>query len=395
MSPSSHVGLMAYWANRAKEVKKDMPAFGESPRKVVRGVQKVICGASALLRRRELESQAKDDCRLKAHWATIRADPPGCRGFLQDYGSWTRERYRQEHYPDDDVDRAARVAIARHLCIPLVEEGARCRGCNGELDVFMDHALVCTGGAGGCMAAYKTKRHDECCATLFRLGQAAGLTPGWNIDREVHYFLSGSIPGDIQVTEDRARIRASAPAADRGDIYREHDGAPPGAAAFLDERHDTGTRETAYDVTITATQHINSLHQFGASTAAHGAGTSAKEAAKRKIKAFNAMVLASAPETLVHGHGRLAFQPLAMESSGFAAPAVRDLVNKWEKCAKKRLGIRAASRVDRDGHKLPPRSSTRQTLSSVIHYWNSVCLILRGSDDLRVRKTLSLMVVGQ
>ena len=238
------------------------------------------------------------------------------------------------------------------------------------------------------MAAWKTSRHDEICAYLYRKGQETGLKAGWNIEREVPFLQSGKIPGDIQIRE-----RVEVGDVDRGDFYVEVGGA---ASQLALQAGMNNIRETAYDVTVTASQHIsNGL--FGYSIAAGGPGTEARKAANKKIKDYNIMVRTATPEALIPEHGRsLRFQPLAFESSGFTAPAVRALIQKWEVCANQRLGPgRDGSRHERDGHKVLSRSSTRLALSSVIHYWNSVCLVLRGADSLRVRKSLSLMGEGQ
>ena len=50
-------------------------------------------------------------------------------GFVDDFGSWQKDRYHNTHYPDDDVGRAYRVGLARYLCLPLCEAASLCRGC--------------------------------------------------------------------------------------------------------------------------------------------------------------------------------------------------------------------------------------------------------------------------
>ncbi len=57
---------------------------------------------------------AAADKRLGAHWSSVRADRVGCAGFVGDVGSW-----QEDHGLHDDVGRAYRVGLARHLCLPL------------------------------------------------------------------------------------------------------------------------------------------------------------------------------------------------------------------------------------------------------------------------------------
>ena len=63
-----------------------------------------------------------------------------------------------------------------------------------------DHALICSGGRGGCLATWKTKRHNACRNILVRLGVAAGLTPGDDIDVEARYLHTQYRPSDIRAT---------------------------------------------------------------------------------------------------------------------------------------------------------------------------------------------------
>ncbi len=83
------------------------------------------------------------------------------------------------------------MGLARYLCLPLCEAGSLCRGCGeATLDPNSDLALVCSKGRGGQMGAWKRARHDGARNILVRLGKAAGLREGVDMDVEVPYLFT-------------------------------------------------------------------------------------------------------------------------------------------------------------------------------------------------------------
>ena len=341
------------------------PSIGEHPRQASRHRQQLLStGKSRRLERRMGEIAAADR-RLGAHWSSVRADRVGCAGFVGDIGSWQEDRYHNSHYPDDDVGRAYRVGLARYLCLPLCEAASLCRGCGeAALDPYGDHALVCSKGRGGLMGAWKKARHDGARNILVRLGKAAGLREGADMDVEVPYLFTRYRPSDIRV-----RIRPGGQ-----DMHFEDSGANgfelPGAAPSA----DTAFKDVAYDVTIAATQTFNN-GQYGHSIATRGPGTEAKAAIESKIAGYRAALADVQPLT----NRRTKFVVLAFESSGWTDSTVQRLVNTWEQQASRRLGP--------DRRWSPAGSSTRHELSSEIQYWNSVSLILRLGEALWVSKS--------
>jgi hypothetical protein len=384
--PEESLAYLESWARRVGTEPlryETLPSFDAAPRSTRVKVQHLINGAEAKVRRKELDAWAEGDTRLRAHWTSIRADPQGCLGFLRDYSSWDPGRYNTNHYPDDDVHRAARVAICRTLSLPIVAEGTRCAGCLGELDPHADHALVCTVGSGGQMAAYKTSRHNDVVGVLYTLGKASGLSPGSGILKEVHLGSTPSRPSDIHVRP-RTHVRflkREDRDMDVGDL------AVAGAGAVAEQaRHavgDANFRDVAYDVTIVATQKI-SCNQFGYLIATTGVGAEARKATRDKKRKFrdNVRRLEQWGGPGPRAESRLRFQPLAFESSGYTAPPVKALLDEWGRMADKRLG---------PGRSAPARSCAQHQCSSAIHYWNSVCLILRSGDGLLVEKSLHLI----
>ena len=127
---------------------------------------------------------AAADKRLGAHWSSVRADRVGCAGFVGDVGNWQEDRYHNAHFPGDDIGRAYRVGLARYLCLPLCEAGSLCRG------------LVCSKRRGGQMGAWKRARHDGAHNIVVRLGKAAGLREGVDMDVEVPYLFTRYRPSD-------------------------------------------------------------------------------------------------------------------------------------------------------------------------------------------------------
>lgn len=260
------------------------------------------------------------------------------------------------------------MAVTRLLAIPVVRPGTKCQGCHGDLDEHGDHALSCKKGTQYCMGSWKTKRHDGCCGALVHLGVAAGLELGKGIFREVRDAYSAKRPSDILVRHSRHRARG-----EEGDLLIMNDGG--GAQQGAQQRHyaDSRFRNTSYDVTIAATQKIEN-GQFGYSTAAHGPGTEVKKLAAAKHAKYKTTTAQSLPES----DRRTRFAVLGFESSGYAGSTVRALVAGWETQAERRMG---------PGRYTLSGSCTRNELSSVIHYWNSVSMILRCDDGLLVRKS--------
>ena len=62
-----------------------------------------------------------------------------------------------------------RIALARRMRVPLLDETATCSACGACLDVFMDHALVCSCGGD------RTLRHNAIRGAFFEEAQAAGV----------------------------------------------------------------------------------------------------------------------------------------------------------------------------------------------------------------------------
>ena len=62
-----------------------------------------------------------------------------------------------------------RLAIARRLRVPLLNEAATCPLCGSCMDVFLDHALVCSCGGD------RTLRHNAVRDEFFAETQAAGV----------------------------------------------------------------------------------------------------------------------------------------------------------------------------------------------------------------------------
>ena len=62
-----------------------------------------------------------------------------------------------------------RIALARRMRVPPVEEPATCSVCGACLDVFMDHALVCS-----CVGV-RTLRHNAIRDEFFEEAKAAGV----------------------------------------------------------------------------------------------------------------------------------------------------------------------------------------------------------------------------
>ena len=214
------------------------------------------------------------------------------------------------------------------------------------------------------MGAWKKARHDGARNILVRLGKAAGLREGADMDVEVPYLFTRYRPSDIRV-----RIRPGGQ-----DMHFEDSGANgfelPGAAPSA----DTAFKDVAYDVTIAATQTFNN-GQYGHSIATRGPGTEAKAAIESKIAGYRAALADVQPLT----NRRTKFVVLAFESSGWTDSTVQRLVNTWEQQASRCLGP--------DRRWSPAGSSTRHELSSEIQYWNSVSLILRLGEALWVSKS--------
>jgi hypothetical protein len=287
------------------------------------------------------------DKRLGAHW---RAHRVGCAGeFVGDVGSWQEDRYHNTRYPDDDVGRAYRVGLVRYLCLPLCEAVSLSRGCGeAALDPNGDHVLVCSKGRGGQMGAWKKARHDGAHNILVRLGKAAGLREGADMDLEVPYLFTRYGPSDMRV-----RIRPGGQ-----DMHFEDSGANgfdlPGAAPSA----DTAFIAVVYDVTIAATQTFNH-GQYGHSIATRGPGTETKAGIESKIAGYRA-ALANVQLT----NRRTKFVVLTFESSGWTDPTVQKLVNVWEQQASRRLGP----------------DQTCCSAVSEIQYWSSVSLIVRSKS---------------
>ena len=196
-------------------------------------------------------------------------------------------------------------------------------------------------------------------------GQLGGGHPG---EQPAAVLAAGQLPGA------GANLDLVVKKGPRAPQHRRH---PAEAASF---------KETAYDVTIAATQQIKA-GQYGRLIATVNPGARAKEATNRKRAYFKGLVARAAiTGTAAPGVGRLRFQPLAFEDSGFTAPPVRHLVDGWAKSADERLG---------PGHTVSARASARRELSSTIHYWNSVCIILRGGAGLTVHKSPHLISDGR
>ena len=62
-----------------------------------------------------------------------------------------------------------RIALARRMRVPLLDETATCSACSACLNVFMDHALVCSCGGD------RTLRHNAIRDAFFEEVQAAGV----------------------------------------------------------------------------------------------------------------------------------------------------------------------------------------------------------------------------
>ncbi len=73
------------------------------------------------------------------------------------------------------------------------ESGTRC---SSTLDPYGDHALVFSKGRGGQMGAWQRARHDGARNILVRLGKAAGLREGVDMDVEVPYLFTRYRPSD-------------------------------------------------------------------------------------------------------------------------------------------------------------------------------------------------------
>eukprot|EP00660_Eupelagonema_oceanica_P019327 gene19327-biopygen20047 len=63
------------------------------------------------------------------------------------------------------------VALQRRLRLPIFAASQYCAFCDGVVDVFADHALVCSGGGD------RTVRHNLLRNAAFRVAHAAGLRP--------------------------------------------------------------------------------------------------------------------------------------------------------------------------------------------------------------------------
>ena len=162
-------------------------------------------------------------------------------------------------------------------------------------------------------------------------------------------------------SEDRDRFDAD------GDLLlRDSSGAATGSQGA--PGRDTEFIETAYDVTITETQQQKSLLP----NANVKAGTMAHDAYQAKLRKYDPLFTMLREQLGVRNRR---FEPLAFESSGYAHPAARGVIKKWEAEAKLRLG---PERYAFTG------SSTRRKISTIIHFWGAVtlCGALRPQDWL-------------
>ena len=192
-----------------------------------------------------------------------------------------------------------------------------------------NNVLICSGGTGGCLATWKTKRHNACRNILVRLGVAAGLTPGDVIDVDARYLHTQYRPSDIRVTR-----RDGGP-----DMEFEDDTGGLILGGGSDPERgphpgDSPVRAIAYDVTIAATQtYYNG--QYGHHTATQGPGTQAAAATTEKIKKYKEKLANIRPET----NHRTKFEVLAFESSGWTDGRVKSLVAAWES-GRRSVGVR-------------------------------------------------------
>ena len=62
-----------------------------------------------------------------------------------------------------------RIAVARRMRLPIIDEHATCSECGACLDVYLDHALVCSCGGD------RTLRHNTIRDEFFEEAQAAGV----------------------------------------------------------------------------------------------------------------------------------------------------------------------------------------------------------------------------
>jgi hypothetical protein len=95
---------------------------------------------------------------------------------------------------------------------------------------YGDHAVVCSKGRGGQTGAWKKARHDRARNILVRMGKAAGLSEGADMEVEVPYLLVHPVPAQRHPGEDPARRSEDAfppPFEDNGANGFELPGAAP------------------------------------------------------------------------------------------------------------------------------------------------------------------------
>ena len=177
--------------------------------------------------------------------------------------------------------------------------------------------------------------------------------------KEKREATSGQRPSDIWV-----RARRDGRAVVDGDIT-VRGGAGPGRQPGTGHTRHT---ETSYDIVVAAT-HKKHDHPLGEApaTATVTGGQRAREMDRMKRYKYR---------QIFQQHPTRALQPLAFESAGYATTATRKVLQKWRKAAILRLGPDHSADVG-----VP---STRRECSTIIHYWNAVCLIRRIGRHLPV-----------
>ena len=304
------------------------------------------------------------------------------------------DKFRTRHHRSDDPHLAYRVAVTRMLAIPLLTAEARgvarCGGggCQVVMDQNADHALCCRHanaaperwGSGTWMG----RRHDDVRDIFGNLARDAGFKKGDSVANDRSEELSQQRPADLWVRGEAGarggprRGGGEGVEALDGDLLLRDDGGRQGSAAEAHRARDRAFIETAYDVTITATQKSTTGNgpPCGAAAAAGGAGHEVRAAYKAKRDKYSA---------LMNRYKRLnirnrRFEALAFESSGLAHPKAVQLIKNWEKLVLIRLGPERFAAWQGRRHR------TRIAISTTIHYWNSVAIINHvNARDLAVR----------
>jgi len=182
----------------------------------------------------------------------------------------------------------------------------------------------------------------------------------WEVVREAGEVGTNKRPGDLKVFYFPGRAGA---------------GGARGVGAVVSR--------TAYDVTVTATQHKTD-EGFGFDAAINGPGHHAAAAAALKRRKYR---VARAAREDPGTWRQTEFVPLVLESSGFMHAKMKEVVWKWEERVRVALQSQHEKQFGPGAVSVPWRCARRR-LSSCVHYWNSISILSRLGADLVVRMPL-------